>query len=128
MSTSSTLSIVQAFYQAGIEGDQAAFFGLLAPDVVLREPNYLPYGGTYQGTEQFGPVFIEVNKYLDLSTVTIDKIVVDGSRAVAFLRVETRASGAQVRIAEAVEIVGGKVAEISIFFQDTADLPLQGTT
>ena len=46
-------AVVDAFYQAGIEGHLTSFARYLAPDFRVTAPNYLPWGGTHSGAAFF---------------------------------------------------------------------------
>jgi ketosteroid isomerase-like protein len=45
----SAVETIQAMYDAARAGDFDGFFAHLGDDIVLEEPDFLPYGGTYQG-------------------------------------------------------------------------------
>ncbi len=55
--TETNRRIVTEMYEAGQRGELETFFGHVADDVVLTEPAYLPYGGTYRGAGAVREVF-----------------------------------------------------------------------
>ena len=46
-------AVVDAFYQAGIEGHLTSLARYLDPDFKVTAPNYLPWGGTHSGAAFF---------------------------------------------------------------------------
>ncbi|MDX3077661.1 nuclear transport factor 2 family protein [Streptomyces sp. MI02-7b] len=45
--------VVRALYDALAKGDVPGVLALLAPEVIVDEPDQLPYGGVHQGREAF---------------------------------------------------------------------------
>jgi hypothetical protein len=73
---------------------------------------------TDTGVEECKALFGDVAKFLDLSRLTVDGLVVDGDHAVALLRVPTAAGNGEVRLAELSIIRDGTVAEMEIVVHD----------
>ena len=48
-----TKTVVDAYYQAGVQGNLPSFAPYLAPDFRVTAPNYLPWGGTHVGSAFF---------------------------------------------------------------------------
>jgi hypothetical protein len=46
-------AVVDAFYQAGIEGHLTSFARYLDPDFNVTAPSYLPWGGAHSGAAFF---------------------------------------------------------------------------
>ena len=51
--TASSAAVVRGLYEALIKGDVPGVLARLAPEVVVDEPNLLPYGGVHHGREAF---------------------------------------------------------------------------
>ncbi|MDQ0809338.1 ketosteroid isomerase-like protein [Streptomyces sp. B3I7] len=51
--TESPADVVRGLYDALSKGDVEGVLARLAPDVIVDEPNRLPYGGVHQGREVF---------------------------------------------------------------------------
>ena len=110
-------------YAAAKAGDVAGFFSALSPEVVIKEPAFLPYAGTYRGIDEFRALFGDVATYLDMSSLTVDRIVVDGDHALALIRLSTTSGDREVRLAELSILRDGKVDEMEIFVHDDGGLP-----
>jgi hypothetical protein len=51
--TEQTRRVVRAIHAASASGDLEKERQLFSPDLVIEEPPYLPYGGTYHGYDGF---------------------------------------------------------------------------
>ena len=120
--TTANRRLILDMYAAAKAGDVDGFFSALAPEVVIREPAFLPYGGTYRGIDEFRALFGDVAKYLDMSTLKVDRVVVDWDHAVGLIRLSTTSGAGEVRLAEFSILRDGKVAEMEIFVHDDAGL------
>jgi ketosteroid isomerase-like protein len=119
----SDVEVVRAFYEAAARRDVDAILELLDPEVVLRAPESLPWGGTFHGHEGVQEFFgklaeepvenrREVREYLDA-----------GDRIIVQLRLFGRAKGG-VTETEVPEIHvwtvrNGKIVDLEAIF-DTA--------
>lgn len=122
---------VQAMWKAITGGDPAAAFtvmiDLFDPDVVVYEPESLPYGGVYRGREEFlammGGSFAS---YFDSSRIQLERIVAEGDHVVARWRYPWRASTddefVEVEVNEWLTFRDGKIIEAKPFYWDTAAL------
>jgi len=124
--TTANRRLIVDMYAAAKAGDVDGFFSALSPEVVIKEPNFLPYGGTYRGINEFRALFGDVANLLDMSSLTVDRVVVDGDHAVGLIRLSTTSGDRQIRLAEFSILHDGKVAEMEIFVHDDAGL-LSGT-
>jgi ketosteroid isomerase-like protein len=119
----SDVAVVRAFYEAAARKDVDAILDLLDPEVVLRAPESLPWGGTFHGhdgvQEFFGKLAEEpvenrreVQEYLDTS----DRIIVQ-------LRLFGRAKGGdtetEVPEVHVWTVRNGKIVDLEAIF-DTA--------
>lgn len=120
--TTANRRLIVDMYAAAKAGDVAGFFSALSPEVVITEPTFLPYGGTYRGIDEFRALFGDVAKFLDMSSLQVDHIVADGDHAVGLIRLSTTSGDGEVRLAEHSILRDGKVAEMQIFVHDDAGL------
>jgi uncharacterized protein len=119
--TSASRKIVEDMYAAGSAGDFEGFFARVSTHVVVKEPAFLPYGGTYRGIDEFKALVGKVAAVLDLRTLTVERLIADGDHVVALVRVST-VDGDEVRLSELSIVRDGSVAEMEIFFHDGANL------
>jgi uncharacterized protein len=118
MKTAETRAVVAAMYEAAIAGDIATVMAALSPDVIVHEPSFLEIGGLVRGREAFAGVVQWLAERLDLSQMRVDRMIVDGPRAVSILHIPDRTTGKPVVIAEESTVEAGAVAEISIYYHD----------
>jgi len=118
-----TRQTVEAMYRALATDDIPGFLDKLARDVVISEPAFLPYGGTYSGRDVFvrsvGP---QVTRVLKMSTLVVNRLLVEDDCAISILRVEIAATGQQMEIAEELVVRDGKVVEVRVFVNDAPSL------
>jgi ketosteroid isomerase-like protein len=67
--TSRNYTIAEAMYRASADGDAAAFFAPMSPDVVMREPGFLPYGGAHRGITALQALTAQVAAFVDLRSM-----------------------------------------------------------
>lgn len=109
-------------YDAVTRGDLPALDAVLAEDIVVHEPGYLPYGGLYKSRDAFYGLVGEATKYLDVANVVIDQVIVDGDHGLGMLRIPVLSTGAHAVIAEQSTVRDGKIVEMRIYFHDTQGL------
>lgn len=109
---------VAAFYAAGVGGDVDTMLSYLSDDLVVREPEYLPYGGIHRGKQGLLGVFQAIQQYADVSALTIDHLVADGDRVIGIIDVPELRTGNMIRLAEESRLVDGKIVEMQIFYYD----------
>jgi uncharacterized protein len=114
--------LMQAIYDAVSAGDLGGVLDRLADDVVIREPEFLPYGGVYRGKERFGDVVGKIAKTYDMTQIKADYIVADGERVIGVLRMPDLATGEDVLVAEESVIRDGKVVQMTVFVHDAQSL------
>jgi len=109
-------------YDAAKRGDLDAFVAALAPDVVVVEPSFLPYGGTYRGVDGFLSLFGELAKTFDVAGLNVDRVVADGDIVLGFLRMPFADQNGMLDVIEQSTIRDGKVTEMRIFVHDLGAL------
>jgi len=113
---SDTRTLVTQMYTAATAGDMAALGEILSPDLVVREPDFLPYGGTHRGLAEFAALFAEVSKVIDLAALEFDGLTVEGDLAYARVRVPLVAGGGEAEILEEWRVHDGRVAAARVFW------------
>lgn len=120
--TEVTRRVIHQMYDAVTRADLPALQAVLAQDIVVHEPAYLPYGGVYEGRDAFFGLVGEATKYLDVANVVIDQVIVDGDQGLGMLRIPVLSTGAHAVIAEQSIVRDGVIVEMWIYFHDTQGL------
>jgi uncharacterized protein len=115
-------ALMANMYDAAVQGDFASVLACLADDIVVNEPGFLPYGGTYHGPAEFAEMIPEVVKLMDLANMKVDRLIADGDRVFGVIRMSDRATGKDVLLAEESLIRDGKVVEINVFYNNAGTL------
>lgn len=111
-------AVVRGLYDAATSGDLPGALEALAEDVVVYEPDFLPYGGVYRGKQAFVELFGKIAQCLDLSRVTVHYYVADGERVIAVLGIPDLTTGELAHFAEQSTVRDGKIAEMRLFYYD----------
>jgi ketosteroid isomerase-like protein len=120
--TARSREVVTAVYKAGAGGDVETLLGLMADDLVVEEPWFLPYGGTYETPQGLAELFGKIGAVLDVTQMQIDYLVCDADHVIGIIRIPDRRTGHDVLLAEESTVRDGKVARMRIFFHDTQSL------
>jgi len=125
--TAETRRVVESLYRCGNTGDMAGALALVDENVVLHEPSFLPYGGTYKGIDGFIKAFAAViDGYIDLPKLRVQRLIVEGEHAVGVLHVPA-IKGGEVVFAEEFVVRKGKIVEITLYFHESATVPLRAS-
>jgi len=114
----STRETVETMYRALATGDWAGFTQALSDEIVIEEPQFLPYGGTYVGRAGLRTLAPRIGAALDMSTLRIEHMLVEADRAFTVLRVQMTTGGGWLRAAEETVVRDGKVTEWRIYLLD----------
>lgn len=120
--TDASRKAVEKMYAAGISGDIEGMMTLLAEDVVVHEPPFLPYGGDHHGHAGFTELFASINEYLDMAQVKVDRIIADGPWVIAVMRIPDRVTGKDVILSDELLVHDGTITELRIYFHDAQSL------
>lgn len=90
---SEAAEVVRAMYAAALAGDFDGFFDRISDDLVLEEPAFLPYGGTFHGHAGMQEVLAGAQQVLDYSTMKIVEAFGDGHSATVVVEVNLLADG-----------------------------------
>ncbi|MET9513660.1 nuclear transport factor 2 family protein [Streptomyces sp. NPDC002994] len=132
-STTSTTTVLTGMYAAEAEylaagGPGKASFDVLAPffapDVVLRQAEALPYGGTWRGHAGLADFFLAMSRTWEKFDFAEQEFLATGETAVIRTRVDARAraTGRELTfpILQTIAIRDGRISEIHPFYWDTA--------
>lgn len=113
--TEQNRALLRNFYDAALRGDMAALTSYFADDVVVSEPDFLPYGGTYRGAEGFAALLAAMAPHADLAGLVVGDIHADDNTVYATIQLPDKHTGELVELIERAVIRDGKIAELSIF-------------
>jgi ketosteroid isomerase-like protein len=114
--TDKTRELVTRMYAAAATGDLATLEEILDPGFAVEEPNFLPYGGSYNGLESFAALFGEVGKVIDFGAMELEGLTVEGDLAYGRVRAPLVDDSGMASILEEWRIREGRVAEARVFW------------
>jgi ketosteroid isomerase-like protein len=120
--TEKNRAIVEKLYAAAGSGDLAAIAPLLADDIVVDEPGYLPYGKVYRGKEEFAGLLGLIVQYLDLTKVQVNYTIADGDRVAACLGIPDVTTGEMTHFIEQSTLRDGQIVEMKLFYYDAQSM------
>ena len=120
--TEKNRAIVEKLYAAASSGDLGAVAPLLADDIVVDEPTYLPYGKVYRGQEEFAGLFGMIGQFLDLTQVNVHYLIADGDRVAACLGIPDVTTGEMTHFIEQSTLRDGQIVEMKLFYYDAQSM------
>lgn len=120
-----SLDILHAFAKEVVAGNRDGLRSLLHEDVVAHEAPTLPYGGDHHGPDAFMNLFETVQSTWEFTEVFQYTYYESGPDTV-ILQVEVDSVAAatgkpiRLRLAEIFRIRDNKIAELDIYYWDTA--------
>jgi ketosteroid isomerase-like protein len=120
--------VVDAYYQAGVEGRLGEFVQYLHPDFTTTAPNYLPWGGFHPGAASLrDEVLPNLSDILDFGRFSYDVFLAENDRAVALVNFGLTGSDAMIKISEHWIGKNGKATSIWVaYFEPQALLDKLG--
>lgn len=118
-------NVVRNIYDAFARGDLETAASFFSDKLVLHEPESLPYGGVYSGLQEVGSIVSQIARRLDLSKLTIERLVGDGDDVVALVTASWNGDNGkrtEARLSEWFTFLDRKVVEIRAFYWDVAAL------
>jgi ketosteroid isomerase-like protein len=100
-------------------GNVDRFWESLHPDVVVHEPDHLPFGGTYTGVETLKVLSGEVAKVLDVASAELVNLTADDERVIPLLKFKLIGSGRDMYVMEQWRLEDGKIRELRVFWFGT---------
>jgi ketosteroid isomerase-like protein len=121
--TAATRAVISGFYTEVATSGASVFDKYIDPDVVFEAPDWLPIGGVHHGIDAFvNTVMPGAGALVDVRSVTVDHIVVDGDIAVVFLRSKLIDTGEEVVVIEDFRVRDGKVTYLRLSHHDARPL------
>jgi hypothetical protein len=117
--TAQTRQVVQAIHAASASGDIEKESRLFSPDLVIEEPPYLPYGGTFHGYDGFMRLALQAIKYVDFSSLVLESLTVEDHLAFAVVRVRLL-SGPEIIATEQWRVENGLAVHCRISWFDAS--------
>ncbi|MET8830705.1 nuclear transport factor 2 family protein [Streptomyces sp. NPDC004610] len=114
--------VVLAMFAAANSGDLERVLSCLADDVTVYEPLFLPFGRVYRGKDEFFALAGELQKYLDLSAITVHYTIADGDRVAACVGVPDLTTGKLTRFIEQFTVRDDKIVENRLFYNEVGTL------
>jgi quinol monooxygenase YgiN len=84
--TEQTRRVVRAIHAAAASGEVESERLLFSPALVIEEPPYLPYGGTFHGYAGFLELASRAVAFVDFSSLVLESLTVEGNLAFAVVR------------------------------------------
>ena len=121
-------AVVDAYYQAGVQGRLTDFAPYLHPDFSSTAPNYLPWGGVHAGAAFFrDEVLPNLPDVLDFGRFSYDVFFAADERVVALVNFGLIGSDATIKISEHWTVRDGKATSIWVaYFEPQALLDKLG--
>ena len=102
-------AVVDAFYQAGIEGHLTSFARYLDPDFKVTAPNYLPWGGTHSGAAFFrDEILPNLPDVFDFARFSYDSVIAEGGRVAAVINMGVTGTDAIIKIVDVWTVRDGQ--------------------
>ncbi|MBB3178783.1 nuclear transport factor 2 family protein [Variovorax sp. Sphag1AA] len=115
--TEQSKAVVDAYYQAGVQGRLTDFGPYLHPDFTTSAPNYLPWGGTHAGAAFFrDQVLPNLPGVLDFSRFSYDVLFAEDEKVVALVNFGLTGSDAVITISEHWTVRDGKATSIWVAY------------
>jgi hypothetical protein len=95
--------------------------GRFDPNLVMHEPDILPFGGDYRGIDEFRTFYPKVRSYYDFSTWEVLGVYGDGDTVFATTRVAIANTSKTMYIAEQFTFSGTKLVDVRVHVCDAPD-------
>jgi hypothetical protein len=117
--TEETRRVVQAIHAAATGGETDKERQLFSSKLVIEQPPYLPYGGTYHGHDGFLKLASRAVQYVDFSTLVLESLTVEGNLAFAVVRAQLF-SGPEIIATEQWRVENGLAVHCRISWFDAS--------
>jgi hypothetical protein len=88
------------------------------PNLVMHEPASLPFGGTYQGLEDFKRFYAKVRTYYDFDTWKLVDVIGEGDIVFSTSQVRVAGRDATMHIVERFRFAAATLVEVRVFICD----------
>jgi uncharacterized protein len=116
VSTEAHKDLIVTSLEAAIAGDPAKLLAALHPEVIVREPAYLPYGGDYRGPDGFLELQAKAGEILDVSSLEITDAIGEGDRVVLRMTANFNGAPGEVTLTEHWLVRDGRIVDIEVFW------------
>jgi len=96
----------------------------VSPEMVVREPSSLPFGGTYIGLDSFEEFYPAVRKFYDFSRFELQQVYGDGDDVFAIIKAGIANTNDSLLLCEHITFREGKIIEVQLFFYDFPKRPI----
>lgn len=121
------IDIIREGYEAYRRKDFPALIALLGPDIEAHQSDLVPWGGSYQGLDQFGEFMGKLTNYVDTEVVP-EEFVEAGDTVVVIGRSQgsVKATGGafDVRTVHVWKLREGKAVSLSVYLDKLAMLSM----
>lgn len=93
------------------------------PNLVVHEPESLPFGGTYHGLAEFSKFYDRVRAYYDFSTWRLGEVVAVDDVVFSTSEVKIAGCPATMYIVERFRFNGEKLVEVRVYTCEKSDSP-----
>ena len=90
------------------------------PNLVMHEPASLPFGGTYQGLDDFKRFYAKVRDFYDFDTWRLVDVVAEGAIVFSTSQVGVAGRDTTMHIAERFRFSGTMLVEVRVFISEVA--------
>ncbi len=91
------------------------------PDLVMREPSTLPFGGTFHGFDEFRRFYPAVRAFYDFDRFELTAVYGDGDTVFAVIQAGLAQSEGSIRIAEQFRFRGQTLVEVTLHICDDSE-------
>ncbi|WP_436348103.1 nuclear transport factor 2 family protein [Natronorubrum sp. FCH18a] len=113
------VKIVEQFLDAAGEGDMDTVVEMSHPDYIMREPESLSYGGTYESVPD---LFADMDAAYEDFSWDLQWVTQAGDQVLCYVSVEGTPTGGTAFESTAIELIrveDGLIIEEEVFYRDT---------
>jgi ketosteroid isomerase-like protein len=115
-------TLIKEFFEAGSRGDFDRVLEIMAPDIVIRQPPFLPYGGTYIGRDAFPALAAKMTQYIDMKNARLVHLVAGPDVSFAVQQVTDIRTGRDCLMCVQMTIRHGQLVETQVFYHEVQSL------
>ncbi|GHH27510.1 nuclear transport factor 2 family protein [Streptomyces lanatus] len=120
--TESPADVVRGLYDALSKGDVPGVLAKLAPEVIVDEPNQLPYGGVHQGREVFVQSILGAMMGYANVAITDAEVFEGPAGVIGTLTAHTTGEKFPLTMVEIHQVEDGMVRKIDVYTKNPHEL------